>query len=576
MLFEQNNHKFVGEFSGRNNQGLVESLSRLQEAFSVKNLDYIKDISTIVSLTDLNESYKDILLEDYAADTANMAGNSSVLQEKNFEKLEALMEMARTELISESSINTIEPIVGLTFPLLKLYWIKNIFKDFIPTVTSDKPAFVLGLERRYVQFETNGKKWYLPEAYEDPTFDLSGFARKKLSKQDITVPQLSYNILQEIGKNKDHIEIHKTDRISISTHIDSIKYDNNSGFNGTIECRVSANPSDGTFKYELMNGDTLVDILQGTIDFEYSTISATSVKGVIKSFTLNAHLSSENHQRTPMVGWEKETRHYVIPDGNHVATGITRERIKDEQAIYNIDATAKIMEMMYDVVAAERDKNILKFLDMSKERMRANGSDFFISEEFDFAPPARLSNVTNTEWVRVELKETLDKLSEDLGALLRNETCVITVLGNPKDIRALSDISWTSTQGGQEIGGCKLDYNVGLYNGQRNYVIGSSLKIPQGKIRILLFPQNQDHLTYKIWEYQFIVSNEYRRSENYAEPSVMVSDRYLIDEHTPIQGELVVKNNKNSSSAIFKDSSSAIENGDEFVAKLAKAIKEAE
>lgn len=576
MILDNNsNVKFVGGFSNNENQGFVSTLTRLQESFSSLNhLDYIKNVDTIMGVPTLAESYKEMLLEDYSADLQAIANNLSPLQENNFEKIETLYEMAKSEIINEAGINNLEPVVGLTFPLLKLYWIKNVFKDFIPTVTADKPAFILGLEKRYVQFEPNGKKWYMPEAYNDPNFDLSGFARKKLSSTEITVPQLEYDILENIAKNADGIEVHKDDRISVSTYIDTVTYDDGSGFKGTVKCRVLPAPANGVFKFELMNGETLVDILQGSVDFETSKITATSVMGKIKSFTLDANLSAENHKRTPMVGWEKDVRPYRIPDGNHIATGITKEKIRDEKAIYNVDATAKVLEMMNDIVAAERDKKVMNFLDASKERLRANRSDFLIAEEFDFKPPARLTNKTNTEWVREELKETLDKLAGDLSELLKNETCVITVLGAPRDIRALSDIQWVNSQSvaNNEIGGCKINYKFGIYNNMRNFVIGSSERIPAGSIRVYMFPMNEDHMTYKIFEYQFIVSNEYRTIDNYGVPSVMVSDRYLIDEHTPLQGEITIHNNKVSSSKIFEDDG-VIANGNDFVAKLAAVIK---
>lgn len=574
MILDENSKvNFVGGFNGTLNEGFISTLTKLQESFSsVNHLDYIKNIGTIMGVSSLSESYKNILLEDYSADLAEMGEELSPLQEQNFQKLEALVEMAKEEIVNESGINNLDPIVGLTFPLLKLYWIKNVFKDFVPTVTANKPAFILGLEKRYVQFESGGKKWYLPEAYNDPTFDLSGYARKKLSRTEITVPQLNYSILEKIAVDVDHVTLHKTDKISVSLFIDSVTYDNGAAFKGIAECRIMPNPADGSFKFDLMNGELLVDVLQGSVDFETSTVTATSVMNKIKSFTVEANLSSENHQRTPMVGWEKETRPYRIPDGDHIATGITREKMKDEKAIYNVDTTAKIMEMMNDVVSAERDKKVLNFLDASKDRLKANRSDFFITEEFDFKPPARLTNITNTEWVRQELKETLDKLAQDMGTLLKNETCIISVMGNPKDVRALADISWVSSKGNGEIGGCRTEYKCGIYNGMRNFIIGSSERIPAGKLKIYMYPMNEDHMTYKIFEYQFIVSNEYRRSDNYAEPSIMVSDRFLIDEHTPLQGEISILNNKISSSQIFNDGSSVIANGDDLVNKLAAVL----
>ena len=150
------------------------------------------------------------------------------------------------------------------------------------------------------------------------------------------------------------------------------------------------------------------------------------------------------------------------------------------------------------------------------------------------------------------LKDTLDKLSYGLTQVLQNENVGISVIGHPLDIRLLDNVQWVYGKD-SEVGGCKLDYTFGLYNNQRNFIIGSSQKMTKGSLMIIVTPLTEEHMTYKLFEYQFFISNDYRDPNNVRIPSVMASARYLIDELIPIQGEIKILNNFISASDMYQN-----------------------
>ena len=73
----------------------------------------------------------------------------------------------------------------------------------------------------------------------------------------------------------------------------------------------------------------------------------------------------------------------------------------------------------------------------------------------------------------------------------------------------------------------------------------------QGKIRFIIQPMDDTQMTYQLFEYQFFISNEYSDPKNVRIKSVMACDRYLVDEVTPVQGELEIKNNTLSISEMY-------------------------
>ena len=59
---------------------------------------------------------------------------------------------------------------------------------------------------------------------------------------------------------------------------------------------------------------------------------------------------------------------------------------------------------------------------------------------------------------------------------------------------------------------------------------------------ILLTPHNSMRVMYKLFDYQFYVSNEIRAVENVYLPAVTAFERYKLIQYQPVQGRLTIVN----------------------------------
>lgn len=548
----------VGDLAGSDVSGFQQMLVKLYESFDTKGLHYLSDIKQILEHKDTQSEYTDILLEDYADNLTTAEQSNPIakrLQEANVARLQALVENSSVEMINESSqTGSLLPMVGLTLPLLKLYWIKNVWKDIIPTVVSPDEVFKLGIEREYLM-DQDKNKYYLPEAFNEYGMDLFAPARQRLTKEEITVPCLQYDLLTASKGS-----IKQDDTISREFYISSITYKKTTESgeeNFKIDnLRIRVDQGNGTFRYVIKEQDTsvkegpkkfkVVDVFSGDIDFEYGIINAGCVNNKVVSYTVHGFLSTENNLRDMTTGWDKEVKEFVIPDAEHLNTSLTEERIKGDKVLYNINSATKAIQQMTNALGVLKDMKIKTFLDDSAERIK--GTSLYLETSFDCKPP--VTTLTPKEW-NEELKTTLDKLAQKLVRVLQLEDVMITAVGSQESVMLLDDITWVHGKE-SEAGGAKIGYNFGIYNKMRNFFIASSDRITDDKIRIYLSPTGGDYMMYKMFEYQFVISNEYRMASNVRVPSVMAFDRYLIDELIPIQAQLQVENNFVSSSDLYK------------------------
>jgi hypothetical protein len=571
IINNSNTTPMVGDLTGVANLGFNQMMTKLAETFDSGNthLHYLKNIDVILEHSTLNESYKEVLLEDYTDAMSNLAESkgpgsdtAKQLHKLNYAKLQQLMENSREDLLNESQqTGSLLPMVGLTLPLLKLYWIKNVYKDIIPTVVSTQKDVKIGIEREYLMDQARVKH-YLPDAFYNEGLDLFASARQKLTTADITVPSLNFDIITESGGS-----IMQDDTVSTQFFISSITYkkpvldvDGTEKVDPAVpftlaHLRIRVDQGTGMFKYPIHQEYTntagkkvskIVDILQGDINFETGMLNLASTTQKITAITVDGYLSTENNARSMSVGWDKEIREFTIPDGEHLNTGLTEERIKDEKVIYNIDSATKVVQQMTNALGVLKDLKVKHFLDDSKERIK--GTDLYIETTFDCKPP--VTTLTPSEWINTELKRTLDRLSLKLAKVLQLEDIMFTVMGSQETVQLLDNVQWMYGKD-SEVGGVKIGYNIGLYNNQRNFFIASSDRIKDDDLRIYIFPTAGNYMMYKLFEYQFCISNEYRTSENVRVPSVMAFDRYLIDELIPIQGSITIQHNEISSSQLY-------------------------
>lgn len=543
----------AGSFASSRYADFNNSLGVLMESMQSRNLNAFTNIADILSERSLKGMYKEALLENYT-NAAASATNEFVVRnhEANVQKLEQLFENTANELIAESSLGQLNPVVGLTMPMLVRHWITCRMKNVIPTEIAPSPVWTVGIEKPYV-LDMTGKKHYYPECL-DELDTLMGKVKKPLSTAAINLPASAVDLITLAGGTK------PLDTVSIDFYISAVtmtildpartganptatidrEFDGlrikikdraNNLFNERIEKTVARTGSG--FEGQT---DTTTDILMGNIDFETGELTLTSIAGKIKSVKVAGHLSTENHTRTLATGWDKETHQFQIPESIPMSTPLTRDRLRDAKTLYNVDEVAKAIDDMGTFLNHVRDNEILKFLDNSYLEMPVKlfkQFDVKTSADKDFNPQQHRDYF---------LREKLSKLAAKMKKVLKIDDVYFSVVGNPMAVRLLSNVQWAYTTD-QSVGGIKLDYGFGLLEGDvHKFVVTSSERIDDDVIRIYLNPISNNHFIYKHFQYGTIIENTYRNGMNSLVPAVSVLDRYTTEELMPVQSRLEVLN----------------------------------
>lgn len=556
-LDEQQHTGVVGSFVTDRNVDFKDGIKAMLESFrGAYQMDAIDDLVKVLKVDALKEDYKQRLLGDVleeSIDDAYIAMHPS--------KLEQLFENSALEIVKESSVGQLAPIVGLSLPILKKNYLECHSKDIIMTEVPSKPIVKVAFERKFLK-DRQGNKHYIPEIFYDDSYKtvLELSKGKKISNawypQSGNLPVQDLNILQLSGGT-----LETRDSLAYDFHIEAVKIEvPDSTGSSTVEKEISGlniqpdMAANGSFTYRIKttgeNNAVVEDIITGQVDFYHGTVSVASTAGKIKKVRFGGHLSNENNLESVELDRERETREWKIPDGQRINTGLTIEKIKDYKALFNIDITTEVIADMSTVLTQFEDSQILSFLDDSLARWKGKKDlpfgykDGFVeSYEFSATPPSNVF-VTPSQWVGSELKYVLNREIDTLKEKLKTQDIMFVVYGNPANVTLIQDdVKWVIDED-TKIGGIQLDYRFGVMTTNKNRIhVVSTMKVPREKgLRIVAFPLSKEVITFKHYKYSLNIENIYRNPFTPLTPNVMGTSRYLTTELLPVQGEFLITN----------------------------------
>lgn len=162
-MFNQNQDyastQLVGSFSVEKDRDFRDGISNLLESFANNyRIDPVDGIMSILKNETLNEAYKgqlldDVLNENYGDPYMDLLPS----------KVEQLYENTRTELL-EGYMGQMNPIVGLSLPILKKNFLSCQAKDIVMTEVPDKPYIRMQYERDFLK-DKEGNRYYIPEIF---------------------------------------------------------------------------------------------------------------------------------------------------------------------------------------------------------------------------------------------------------------------------------------------------------------------------------------------------------------------------------------------------------------------------
>lgn len=549
--------RVIGSFSHDKNADFKDSMKHLFEGFQeTYQMDAITDITKILKLDSMKEAYKsellgDVLNESFADDYyATMP-----------EKLDQLFENSGLEILKESGVAALAPIVGITLPVLKKSYIEGHAKDIVMTEVPTKPIIKAAYERRFLK-DAAGNKHYIPDIFYDDSYKtiMSQGRGLEISTAyyptgDETVPFQDFNILAATQAEHNN-NVHARDSLAYDFCIKSVMMQAGEELvpiSVNIAPNMAANSSfNYRVKYTQEDGTVLEDIVVGVVDFYSGLVSVSSTKGLVKKVQFGGHLSNENNNETIELDRERELLEWKIPDGVRINTGLTLEKIKDYKALFDFDITTEIISDMSTVLAQYEDSEILGHLNDRYDEWKGRHdlpfgyTDGFVEEgNFSCEPPSN-KFVTRSQWIESELKFDLNRFIDELKVKLRNQDLMFIVYGHPNLISLIQDnVRWIIDDD-TKIGGIQLDYKFGVYTPNKNRIhVISTMKCPKGRgLRVVAYPLTKDVITFKHYKYSLNIENAYRNALTPLTPNVMGTSRFLTTDVLPVQGELHIHENE--------------------------------
>lgn len=544
-LTEEANLHVVGSFNTDKNKDFKDSCKSLMEGFqSTYQVDAIADIARILKIDALKEAYKSMLLED--VDVKLGDPYLDMLPQK----LEQLFENSSLEILKESGVAALAPIVGISLPILKKTYVEGHAKDIVMTEIPSKPIIKAAFERRFLK-DTDNNRHYIPDIfYNDKYKEIMSMGKGKPISQEYyptssgTLPFQDLNILELSGGN-----IRNRDTLAMDFCVQSVMLD----VDGTlVPVSINASPNmaaDSSFycavSHKKPDGTIVKDSLMGRVDFYLGTVSCTSTGGLIKKVQFGGRLSNENNNETIELDRERELMEWKIPDGYRINTGLTLEKIKDYKALFDFDITTEIISDMSTVLSQVEDSDVLGFLNESYDKWKTKTTLPFGYEDgftatgyFNCNPPSN-KFVTRSQWIESELKFDLNRFIDELKVKLRHPDLMFVVYGHPNHITLIQDnVRWVIDED-TKIGGIQLDYKFGVMTANKNRIhVISTLKCPKSRgIRVVAYPTSKEQITFKHYKYSLNIENAYRNANTPLIPNIMGTSRFITTEVLPLQGE---------------------------------------
>lgn len=523
------------------------------------------------SLTDLNRPMAKSMMIDWfvenSYDTAYYADKPEELLEYK-EDMRALAEndinvmtgMAPTEtgvnnhfpLLEYTNGASVNPIVSSGLPMHKLMMMDQVFnKGVIQTHVTEVPKFTIEMIHRYL-VTPDGKE-----------YDLS------LDQNKITDAFNSVNPYREVvlpikhlpgsdAQGKSAVEqcggVKGRDNLDVDTKITAIAVTVD-GQEKWIDCELKFNPGYGfndtrTLETKPLDVAKFVTtestpnptntIVWMTGVFKDSDFMLADANGLATKVKIRTKLDSSNGLVSTCKGdWKSDETLVEIGTANPFSIPVSPEEIKDINALYSIDQLSMYMGIINDTLGNVKDDTIRREL-LANFKTLPESQRF--ASFFDFKPEDRY-NGDQVNWRFSTFMDVFDTFVGDLLTVLNDPDVTISVFGRPDLIRKLKPTSYTY-ESGKNIGPVPLEFRRAIYTSDdRSINFVSSQKFGgSNDLVVILNPNNSKRIIYRVYDYQFYLSNEIRDPDNPTLPAIHAFERFKFLAYQPVQGRFRILN----------------------------------
>lgn len=515
-------------------------------------------------------------------------------QEEHRKDMASLFENDMEAVREYAAMSNFNPVIGMTFPIHKNIMMNNVFdKGVITKVVANSPKFTLSMETRYMT---------TPDGQE---IDLWKEQNKLTAAIDATAPVKNIPLALPENLSTDILGTYfgrtgRYDSLDISTKISAVlvkscvragdKYIEFTpgtpavlGSDGTVttpavaakfveKVAVADHDSDDmqyvwkavnanftpyygeydrtmTAAYEApivtkLGTSVVPDTMNKTVGvltgFEKKNKFLIQATGEAVAVLMSARIDTSTAMLpTVSTHWGVRTTMEEIGSAIPINTAVSPDEVKDIQALYNVNQLTKIMSMTKIVLSNYKDDKIKQGLDTSFMTMPDNQK---IARCFDFAPRQGYYS-DHIDWRIKTFMDALEDYTDLLLQYLNDPNMTITVIGRPMLIRKMTPAEYTY-QTPSNIGPVELDYvkTVVSTNKKVWQFVGTDKMRGSDQLIVILNPRNTERIIYRIYDYQFYVSNEIRNVELYTLPAIHAFERWKFVEYQPVQGRIKILN----------------------------------
>lgn len=491
------------------------------------------------------------------------AANAAEMIQEQEQMAEELFENDLQGIREHTNLGTMNPVIGMTFPLHKNIMMNNVFdKGAIPKFVAREPKFTISMEDRILvtpsgeEIDMYREQYKMREAID---------ATAPFVAVEMTLPQQegATDVLTAIGATAE-------DNLSIDTYISAVKVSGVYMQTGDINPETGAPvESDGVQSFWLpvnlrftpsygeidrtiseevrltakSQDDPNTSVVHKDVIMGYmrnNKFMLSSSTGFVTDVRLNARMDTSSAMvKTCSVRWKVRTDIVEIPSAVPINTTVSPEEVKDLGALYNVNQLSKILSLMKTALGEYKDGKIKNHLDVSFQTM---SPDSKFATTFDFAPRQGYA-LDHVEWRYKTFMDYLDSVATGLFQVLNDPNMTISVFGSPELVRKITPTEYTY-QTPSNIGPVELDFvKTVVTSDKRVYQFISTDKLRGNpNLIIVLCPRNTDRIIYRIYDYQLYVSNEIRNMANPALPAIHAFERWKFVEYQPVQGRIKILN----------------------------------
>lgn len=559
-------HKQLRAYESDPMRPLAEQfISVASAALSESGVDIYRHPDAFFMNESTREAMRDMFVNESYDPNDPHFKNDPYAVEDHEQMMNALFEndiSAITSPLSENApLAAYNPVIGMALPMHKNLTYNCVFEQVIPKDVAQSPKFTLTMEYRYL-VDTDGNEidifleqnrlhdaiansvpmadvvLRLPE---DFTTDI--IATKFGGVGDLSIKTCITGVVVNsfVDTGVKYIDTDGKEQTGTGAAVDQIVPINELHFT----------PHYGDFDYVMFDRTSPIKIYTTATDYtEITPVINGAMKDNkfmlncadthIKSVVLHAVVDVSSAKfKTCYSKWKAKTDIFEIPEAPHLSVPISPEEIKDVNALYQVNQVTKLMSIMNISLRNWKDDEIHNFLDNSFKGLPDSQK---FQGAFDFVPPNNFLQ-DPVSWRQAMFMDQLDSYVTSMLQVLNDNNMTISIVGRPDIIRRITPTQNVYTTP-SSIGPVELEFKKTVVTSdKRVYQFISTDKMRNNNnLIILLIPHNTNRVMYKLFDYQFYVSNEIRAVDNVYLPAVTAFERYKIIQYQPVQGRLTIVN----------------------------------